>query len=135
MPSPRSNDLPRYLTGEEVLYIHYQIIEHVGGSHGVRDMNLFLSTIERPQSAVFGEEQFSTIFEKAAVYLDSFARHQIFVDGNKRTAFTSAARFLFLNGFEFEANNEEAEMFVMAVANKKVAFDEIANWLEERSGQ
>lgn len=133
MPSLKSSRPPRYLAGEEVLYIHHQIIEQVGGSHGVRDMNLFLSTIERPQSAVFGEEQFPTIHEKAAVYLDSFARHQIFVDGNKRTAFVSASRFLFLNGFSTAATSKEVEQFVMQVANKKVSFSEISDWLKQHT--
>ncbi len=29
-----------YPTIEEVLYIHEQVVEKFGGSHGVRDMNL-----------------------------------------------------------------------------------------------
>ncbi len=133
MSLPKSNRQARYLTGEEILYIHHQIIEKVGGSHGVRDMNLFLSTAERPKSAVFGEEQFPTVFLKAATYLESFAAYQIFVDGNKRTGLASVARFLFINGFKLTASNQEAEQFVMKVASKQVALPEIASWLEHHS--
>lgn len=125
--------MTRYLTGEEVLYIHHQIIELVGGSHGVRDMNLFLSTIERPQTAVFGEEQFPTLFDKAATYLENFSQYQLFVDGNKRTGLAAATRFLYVNGFELTADNKEAERFVMTVATKKVDFSDITNWLEAHS--
>lgn len=130
MPLPRSNASPRYLTGEEILYIHHQIIEKVGGSHGVRDTDLFLSTIERPKTAVFGEEQFPTIFLKAAMYLESFAQYQMFVDGNKRTGWASSVRFLFLNGIELTVSNQEVEQFVMKVAHQQAALPEIANWLE-----
>lgn len=123
----------RYLTGEEILYIHHQIIEKVGGSHGVRDMNLFLSTIERPQSAVFGEDQFPTIFLKAATYLEGFTQYQIFIDGNKRTAFASVIRFLFVNDYLLTVDNKEVEIFVMKVSNKEVDIQQIATWLEKYS--
>lgn len=123
----------RYLTGEEILYLHYQIIEQTTGTHGVRDTNLFLSTIERPKTVAFGEEQFVTIFEKAAVYLESFASYQIFVDGNKRTALAGTVRFLYANDVIFNAPNEEVEIFVMRAARKEVSLQEIAAWLKDNS--
>jgi len=125
--------MTQYLSGEEILYIHHQIIETVGGSHGVRDMNLFLSTVERPQSNIFGEEQFPTVFAKAGAYLENFAQYQMFVDGNKRTGLATAARFLFINNFVFTATNKEVEEFVMKVATKEVELVEIAEWLERHS--
>lgn len=44
-----------YLAAKEVLYIHEQVIEAFGGSHGVRDMNLVESAVHRP-SASFAEK-------------------------------------------------------------------------------
>jgi len=43
----------KYLTVEEVLYIHKQVVEEFGGSHGVRDMNLVESAVHR-SAASFG---------------------------------------------------------------------------------
>jgi hypothetical protein len=39
----------RYLTVAEVLYIHKQVIDEFGGSHGVRDMNLVESPVQPPK--------------------------------------------------------------------------------------
>ena len=80
----------RYLAGEDILEIHNEIIEKTGGAHGIRDVGLFLSVIERPKARYGGEELYPDAFHKAAAYFDSFAKHHVFLDGNKRTAFAAA---------------------------------------------
>ena len=123
----------RYLTGEEILIIHSEIIDKTGGSHGIRDTGLLLSIIERPKTAFDGEELYKGIFIKAAVYLESLARYHIFIDGNKRIGLAASGRFLFLNGFELTATNEEAENFVLGVVVKKLDLETIAAWFKKYS--
>jgi len=89
----------RYLTGDEILVIHSEIIEETGGTHGIRDVNLFLSLLERPKMGFGGKPLYSDVFQKAAAYLESLAKFHVFIDGNKRTAFAAASRFLFLNEY------------------------------------
>jgi death-on-curing protein len=55
-----------YLTVEEVLYIHEQVIKAFGGSHGVRDMNLVESAVHRPAASFAGEDLYPNLWTKAA---------------------------------------------------------------------
>lgn len=120
----------RYLTIQEVLVLNAKMIEATGGSKGVRDIHLLLSLIERPKSSFGGKEMFLTVHEKAAVYLESIAKYHVFLDGNKRTAIVTAARFLFLNGYKLTASNKEVEVFVLRVATEKLPIEDIAEWFK-----
>jgi death on curing protein len=123
----------QYLDPQEILILHSEIIDHTGGTHGIRDVNLFLSLAERPKTKVSGKEAHPGVWRKASVYLESLAQYHVFADGNKRTAFAAAVRFLYLNNYRFTAGNKEAESFVLAVANKKHNLPTIAGWLKKHS--
>ncbi len=120
-----------YLEGEEVLVLHYEVIEATGGSHGLRELNLFLSIIERPKMAFGGEELYSDVYTKAAAYLESLAKFHVFVDGNKRTSFVAAARFLFLNGYDVTFTSKEVEIFILRVIEKRLDIIAIAAWFKK----
>lgn len=122
-----------YLDGEEILIMHERIVEATGGLSGLRDLNLFLSLIEKPKAVFSDKELYPTIFLKAAVYLEAVANYHVFVDGNKRTAFASAARFLERNSFAVEAGNRAVENFMLKVARDKLPLGIIAKWLEKNS--
>lgn len=122
-----------YLTGEEVLQIHSDIIDETGGAHGIRDTSLFLSILEKPKIAFGGKDMYETIFDKAAVYYEGFARYHVFIDGNKRTGIVAAARFLFKNGYDLTANNKEIESFTLRVVEEKLDIIEIAAWLKQNT--
>ena len=123
----------KYLKPEEVLVIHSEIIDETGGLHGLRDLTLFSSIIERPKSRFSNKELYRGIFQKAAAYMEAFVQYHVFLDGNKRTAAVSAARFLFLNKYDFVATNKELEGFVLRVATDKVKLPQIAAWLKKNS--
>lgn len=123
----------RYLTAEELLFIHFELIEGTGGSHGVRDVHLLGSILEKPKMGVGGTELLPTVFDKAAAYLEAIARYHVFVDGNKRTAVTVAARFLYLNGFELAASNRDVEEFTLRVIEKRLEIETVSAWLENHA--
>ncbi len=118
---------------EEILVIHSEIIDKTGGLHGTRDAGLLMSIAEKPKSKFGGKELYKGIFKKAAVYLESLAQYHVFIDGNKRTGAASAARFLFVNGYELIAINKELEDFVLKVVIEKLDLDIIAAWLKKHS--
>ena len=122
-----------YLTREEALGLHYAIIAKTGGLHGIRDLNLFDSIIERPKGSFNGRELYIGAFAKAAVYLEGFAKFHVFIDGNKRTAFASAKRFLYLNSINLVPNNKEVESFMLTVISQNLDISSIATWLKENS--
>ena len=123
----------KYLTAEEILVIHSEIIDKTGGLHGTRDAGLLMSIIVKPKSKFGGKELYKGIFKKAAVYLESLVQYHVFTDGNKRTGAVSTARFLFINGYELIAINKELENFVMKIAVEKLELDIIASWLKKNS--
>ena len=59
----------KYLSIEQVLKMHDAFIEKFGGLQGIRDMNLLLSAIETPKAAMFGNDLYPTVYNKAAAYL------------------------------------------------------------------
>lgn len=122
-----------YLTAEEILVIHARIIDATGGLHGIRDLDRISSMVERPKMQFGGQELYPTLFSKAAAYFESVAMDHPFVDGNKRTAISIAARFLFLNGYELLTSSRILEQFVLRVMAEKRGITEIAKWLEAHS--
>lgn len=88
---------PKWISQEQVLYIHKTAISKYGGSFGVRDTGLLESALARPENFyAYGERD---LFLLAAAYAEGIARNHPFIDGNKRTAYTAAGLFLYLNGY------------------------------------
>ncbi|MBI2086805.1 MAG: type II toxin-antitoxin system death-on-curing family toxin [Candidatus Zambryskibacteria bacterium] len=123
----------KYLKAEDILVIHSEVIDETGGLHGIRDVSLFLSIIKKSQSRFGGKDLYKGVFKKAAVYLESFVQYHIFLDGNKRTGAISAARFLYVNGYELSATNKDLENFVIQVVVKKLDLNIITAWLKKHS--
>ena len=122
-----------YLTAEEVLIIHAQIVDATGGSHGVRDIGAVASLSARAQMRFGGTDAYINVFEKAAAYMHSCAMFHPFSDGNKRTSVAIAARFLYLNGYELDCSNEEMESYVVLSVVEHHEIPSIAAWLEKNS--
>ncbi|MCP4416034.1 MAG: type II toxin-antitoxin system death-on-curing family toxin [Chloroflexi bacterium] len=62
--------------------------------------------------------------------MESLSQNHPFVDGNKRTAITSAAMFLRLNGYVLQTTQAELERFSLMVAGERPSLDSIAAWFE-----
>lgn len=126
----------RYLTAEQVLYIHHVVAE---GS-GVRDEGAIRSAVARPRGTFDGKDLYGTVCAKAAALFQSLLKNHPFVDGNKRTAITAAGLFLEHNGRRLTATNEELEAFTRAAAGGSHDLEELADRIrglsveDERSG-
>ncbi|MEM5775877.1 MAG: type II toxin-antitoxin system death-on-curing family toxin [Anaerolineaceae bacterium] len=123
----------RYLTPEQVLFLHSRMIQVTGGAHGVRDLSMLLSAVARPQASFDGEDLYPDLFSRAAALLDSLIRNHPFVDGNKRTAITAAGLFLAINGWQLMVEEDELVRFTLACAQSQHTLDEIAAWLREHT--
>ncbi len=123
----------KYLSPHQVLFLHARLIGETGGSHGVRDMGLLLSTLGRPQATFEGKDLHPTMYQKAAALSDSMINNHPFVDGNKRTGIGAAVLFLSLNGYVVTASNQELLDLTMQIAQKRTTIDEVANWFEKYS--
>jgi death-on-curing protein len=121
-----------YLSPEQVLFIHSRIIDATGGAHGLRDIGLLLSAVSRPRATFKGKDLYTDVFHKAAAVMESLAVNHPFIDGNKRTAITSAAVFLTLNGRVLEATQHDLETFAVSVA-VGMPFNDIVAWFRKHA--
>lgn len=122
-----------YLTLEEILRLHFQIIEDFGGSHGVREEGRLKSLVQAPKQILYGKEQYPSLYEKAAVYLRNTIGDHPFNDGNKRTAVIVSGIFLSRNGHALNAKPKELEIFAIEIATQHLKIDKIAAWLDLHS--
>ncbi len=109
------------------------MIKKFGGSHGLRDLGLLESAVARPQTTYDGQEMYPDIFSKAAALLQSLLKNHPFVDGNKRTALTSAGIFLKINGYQLINSHDEEVEFAINVDNRNLSLEEISSWLKSHT--
>ncbi len=121
----------KFITVPQVLAIHSQLVKRYGGSQGIRDIGLVESSVARAQAGFGGEYLYKNIFDMASALLQSLLKNHPFVDGNKRTALTSAAIFLKLNGYKLINNHKEEVNFALKVDNS-LTIEQISEWLEAR---
>lgn len=125
---------PAFLSCDDVLAIHQDLILSYGGSEGVRDLGLLQSALAMPQ-ADFGGQYFHTdLFEMAAAYLFHLAKNHPFIDGNKRVGATAALVFLEINGVSIETSNESLVETTLAVAAGKLSKGAVAEFLRKHAG-
>ena len=119
----------KYLTAQDVLVLQALVIDETGGIHGIRDLGLLHSAVERAKASFGGRELYLSMYEKAAACFESLIKNHVFFDGNKRIAVLATARFLFINGFELTATNKEVQDFALRVIKKKQGVGDITVWL------
>lgn len=122
-----------FLTLEDVYAIHQRMIVVGGGRGDIHDFTLLHSAVERPKVTFGGQELYRTIWEKSAALLHSLVKNHPFGDGNKRTAYYSAKRFLFLNRYILRGSKKEVVPFMVSVDVKNFSLETIASWLKAHS--
>ncbi len=102
------SDHVQFLSLDEVLTIHLNLIDRFGGAQGIRDVGLLESALYRPHSGYYAD-----LIEMAAAMFESLIKNHPFIDGNKRVAFFATDVFLRLNGFKFKVEGKKAHRFLM----------------------
>ena len=123
----------KYLDVGQIVALHDIGIREFGGTHGLRDAGLLESAALQPQQTFGGQELYPTLFDKASAYAFFISENQPFLDGNKRTAISSAAVFLDLNGYEMKAPKGAIYKVVIEVANKRMSREELSQWFQKNS--
>jgi len=105
------------LSTETIIAIHTELINKIGGGHGIRDENLLDMSANSPFQTFDGNDLYPTLIEKAAHLVFSLIKNHPFLDGNKRIGVTVMIIFLKANGIKFECTNEELADFGLGLAN------------------
>lgn len=123
----------KYLTPQQVLLVHSRAIKRFGGSRRIRDIGLIESAVARPRASFGGKDLYKNIFDKSAALLQSLLKNHPFVDGNKRTALSSAGIFLKINGYKLINTHEQEIAFAVKVDNQNLTLGQISSWLKKNS--
>lgn len=123
----------KYLTPQNIIQIHFELVEATGGLQGLRDLGLLESAVLRPQATFGSKDLYPTLNIKAAALVHSLLLNHVFADGNKRTATISMVEFLVLNKKKFKASNKEIVDFALWVENKKPTIEQIADWIKKHT--
>lgn len=122
---------PNWITKEECLIFHGELLARFGGLDGIRDEGLLESALNRPQQLFYYEKP--SIFDLAASYAEGIVKNHPFLDGNKRSGFMAAALFLESNGYIFIAPEEHVVLQTLALAASTITAEEYAYWLRDFS--
>lgn len=123
----------QYLSEAEVIAINEEMVSEFGGIHGLRDLHILRSAVDRPQMSIGFQDAYKSIFDKAAALFHSIINNHPFLDGNKRTSLLSAILFLEYNGFPLEFKGKEAVKFTRKVVSENYPVEQISKWLKEHS--
>jgi death on curing protein len=118
-----------WLTKDDVIGLHEEALAEFGGRGGIRDVGLLESALAKPRSLiVYGRTR--SVFDLAAAYCIGIARNHPFVDGNKRTAFLTAAVFLDLNSYTIASEEAEVVEKMIQVAEGGLDQARLSIWLK-----
>ena len=122
--------MSEYLTIEQVIELHDEMLKRYGGLPGIRDKNLLWSAIDAPKAAMFGQEMYPSVYEKAAAYLYHLICNHPFNDANKRTGYAATLVFLEVNNAKQVFKKEDLENLVIEVAKGKETKERITKFLK-----
>ena len=106
---------PNWIDERDVLALHSRLLALHGGRPGLRDRGLLKSALARAQQH-FAYAEAANIIDMAAALTAGIVRNHPFIDGNKRTGFVAGILFLELNGYRFNASEEDAAQAVLKLA-------------------
>lgn len=122
---------PDWVTVEDALLYHSEVIRVFGGAEGLRDRSLLESALDRARNVYAYESEDLVVL--AAVHAHGLAKNHPFVDGNKRVAFVVLRMFLGLNNVEFNPLEHEAVVMIEGLAGGQVSLADLTAWVRKNS--
>ena len=119
----------RTLSKRQVILLHQQLINEIGGSSGLRDEGLLESALAAPFQSFGGIDAYPSLQQRAARLAYGLVNNHPFVDGNKRIGAHTMLVFLALNGIELSYTQEELASLFIAVASGDKGYEDVLDWL------
>lgn len=131
----KSKETVRWLTVDEVVRIHDEMVATYGGEAGTNHrpwIETYLDYI-RDSAMPSGFDPLPSLIHKAAYLMHSILVYHPFVDGQKRTGLSSAFIFLGMNGYFLWSRDLVDELhFAVHVAKAEIEVELVAQWLAAR---
>lgn len=119
-----------WITAEDVIALHSQIIKRTGGIDGLRDRSGLEAAIAAPLQSFDGKDFYPTIIEKISRLGYGLAANHAFIDDNKRIGALMTQLLLQWNEYNLVLKKGElADMFI-AIADGSADESELLKWIQ-----
>jgi len=125
------NENYRFLSEEDILYIHNNQINLYGGESGIRSQELLNSAVSHVRTEFAGVKLYKNLIEIASAYIYHICQNHCFIDGNKRTALVAGLVFLNLNGLDILDPEEKLYQMMLDITEGKIGKSEIQKILRQ----
>lgn len=122
----------RKLNVDSVIKLQNMLIEQSGGSKGVRDMNLLISSLESPFQTFGKKELYPDDLDKIINISYSLIKNHAFIDGNKRIGILVLYVLLKRNNFKISWNDNELIKLGLEVASGEMSKKEYKKYVENK---
>jgi len=122
----------RYLTIDELIKINEALIGKIGGLIGIVDKTGLTESIERPKMKAGDYEPFPTIWDKAAVLMETIVKTRPFANTNALTSFLAAVMMLRLNGYILRPEPGDGDE-IISITFLQMTVPQIADWFKNKS--
>ena len=119
-----------FLSKEDIIFLHSELINIFGGSDGIRDEAMLDSAINTPLQTFDSQDLYPTIIDKIARLSFGLVMDHPFIDGNKRIAAKVLDLSLDANGISLKATSEEVIEEFLALASGKIDYPSFLSWVK-----
>lgn len=119
-----------FLSKEDIIFLHSELISNYGGSDGIRDEAMLDSAINTPLQTFDSQDLYPTIIDKIAWLSFGLVMDHPFVDGNKRIAAKVLDLSIDVNGISLKATNEEVIEEFLSLASGKIDYPSFLSWVK-----
>ena len=118
------------LSIENLILFQRKIINESGGSHGIRDLNLIESWINKAFITFDGVDLYKDNLDKISAITHSLIKNHGFIDGNKRIGVAYMIFLLKLNSINIEYTQEQLIQLALELAQGQKDERDIQNWIK-----
>ncbi len=119
-----------FLSKEDIIFLHSELINIFGGSDGIRDEAILDSAINAPLQTFDSQDLYPTTIDKIARLSFGLVMDHPFIDGNKRIAAKVLDLSLDANGISLKATNEEVVEEFLSLASGKIDYPSFLSWVK-----
>ena len=121
----------KWISKEQVLSLHSELIADFGGLDGIRDGEMLDSALNAPFQTFEGVDLYPGVIEKAARLGYGLIKNHPFVDGNKRIGTHIMLMFLNLNNISLEYEDDELVATILSIASGDMDDEKMRKWIED----
>ena len=119
-----------WLSKDQVLYLHSELIKATGGLDGLRDDDLLQSALLSPMQTYNSVELFPSLIDKVVRLACVLTQNHPFIDGNKRIGAHAMLVTLKLNGISLSYTQQELSSVFLELASGEIAYEELKVWVQ-----